>query len=365
MMKNRDTTSNPYRVPRQPTARWIKVSIVGLFLSNVALIGGVVFLVFSTEQCTRTCRQKGEALQESETKAAPNTEAMSKDGAESPIILQERSIREVISRVNDVEKIVSGVNSRIVKLDEFCRRSKAMDATKTTNVAVAAPDSLTPRQTSVLEMMTKMDIKISNVGIQLKEHIANSRQLCKKGHYRYGMYCFYVGEAKLSQENAKEFCSNDYGAKGTLAMIKDKFVHDFISGKLPNRQHSYWIGIEKQEQRSSDLRTSHIIRESKIETVGSDMVPSPLASSPDENAPFGSSASGSSPFDYIDGTKVQNKVWQMWGSRANRHNTGNRACAALTFDLNAGSNGDWRWQDYDCGAGLGYVCQYYVLSIGM
>ena len=43
MLKNRDTSSNPYRVPSQPTRLWIKISLAVLFLFNLGLAGMLIY----------------------------------------------------------------------------------------------------------------------------------------------------------------------------------------------------------------------------------------------------------------------------------------------------------------------------------
>lgn len=43
MFKNRDTASNPYRVPSQPTKLWIKISLVILFLFDLGLAGMLIY----------------------------------------------------------------------------------------------------------------------------------------------------------------------------------------------------------------------------------------------------------------------------------------------------------------------------------
>jgi len=44
MLKNRDTDSNPYRVPPQPTPMWVKVSIPVLTFLLLGTMGVVAYL---------------------------------------------------------------------------------------------------------------------------------------------------------------------------------------------------------------------------------------------------------------------------------------------------------------------------------
>lgn len=43
MFKNRNTASNPYRVPSQPTKLWIKISLAALFLFDIVLGGMLIY----------------------------------------------------------------------------------------------------------------------------------------------------------------------------------------------------------------------------------------------------------------------------------------------------------------------------------
>lgn len=127
--------------------------------------------------------------------------------------------------------------------------------------------------------------------------------------------------------------------------------------KLPNTLHSYWIGIERQPV-PSEVKNSHPLHSLEKKGKNTEDTPLPLAQ---DLEPYAATAPSSAPFDYVDGTRVQNKVWHMWGPRANKHTDERkrRNCVALTYDRDVAG---WRWHDHDCGARLGYVCQYFILN---
>jgi len=119
---------------------------------------------------------------------------------------------------------------------------------------------------------------------------------------------------------------------------------EFLAAKLPNRLHSYWIGIERKSPVLSGLSES-----------------ATFASVSEEPAPYRSSQQ----FVFSDGTRVQKNGWQWWSaqfpleSTPNGRSAAERNCVAMSFDR---SSSQWRWEDKQCSDGHGYICQYFIMT---
>jgi len=155
-------------------------------------------------------------------------------------------------------------------------------------------------------------------------------------HYRYGLHCYSVDEAKVSQSQAKSLCSKLYGDQATLVMIKDQYEFNFISKKLPDSSHSYWVGV-KQDGGGA-------------------------ASNNNNNNDSTQSAAALTGYSYFDGSQVPRDNWMRWHSGYFSSQSGGgtqRNCVALSFD---GRRNKWFWNRLSCHEKLNYVCQYFILQ---
>nr|XP_002123912.1 uncharacterized protein LOC100178834 [Ciona intestinalis] len=322
MLKNRDTSSNPYRVPPQPTSTWVKVAIGILFVAVLALMATVVYLtVIMQSMCATTCPVNNEP---SSRKVAVVDKAVIMADQGSGGQSGNKNIRQLVNRIDRIGEAVSRIQNDVTELDSYCRTLRLRDGAPT-----RSSSPLSPKDVAVLQKIPKLETFTRGLDAKLTRYMTQQQHICDEHHYRYGLYCYVVVEASLSQSEARNGCVTNFGNDATLAIVKDQLTQNFISTKLPNLVHSYWIGLDRVP-------------------AGQSMT-SPAPSSVRNGV-----------FEYSDGTRVQRHVWQMWLPRSDvdgNSPTGN--CASMTYDH---VTSEWRWREQDCSARLNYICQYFIMS---
>uniref|UniRef100_H2Y5R4 C-type lectin domain-containing protein n=1 Tax=Ciona savignyi TaxID=51511 RepID=H2Y5R4_CIOSA len=236
-----------------------------------------------------------------------------------------RNIRQLVNRIDRLGEAVSRMQNDVTELDAYCRTIRPRDDTPT---RVVTSSALSPKDVAALQKVPKLETFTRGLDAKLTRFMTQPQDVCQESHYRYGLYCYVIAEAGLSQSDARNWCTADFGSQASLAVVKDRFTHDFVASKLPNLAHSYWIGVLRQPSPHDVTATS---------------------------LPPSSMRNGA--FEYSDGTRVQRNVWQMWKSREGNSPSGN--CASMTYDR---VTSQWRWMEQDCSERMGYICQYFIMS---
>ncbi|CAK8688750.1 unnamed protein product [Clavelina lepadiformis] len=367
MLKNRDTPSNPYRVPPQPTPVWIKVCLTLLFTFVFALSGSVIYLTLSPSRCScgevqerleryeQTLREKtgnipAEKDGESRSLPVPGTGVQSDQGqVENSGGFPDQSFKGLYTRMDQIDRRITGFDSRITNVE---RKVDRLSSTLTLSRDDEQPTgSFTPNDVDLASLqrvpqrITSLETFTDALSNKIEGYLSQKNQVCTdSSHYRYGVHCYVINEGRMTNRVAQDWCVRDHGKQASLIMLKNRFIQDFISSKLVYQTKTYWVGIKRQRSEPSGL-THH-----------RDLTPAPI------QAPLASRSPNQ--FEYVDGTRVQKNVWQMWRPRTSYSEDDpnyvgeSKDCVALYFDS---VRAEWRWDERTCSSQMGFICQYFIL----
>uniref|UniRef100_H2Y5R5 Uncharacterized protein n=1 Tax=Ciona savignyi TaxID=51511 RepID=H2Y5R5_CIOSA len=127
-----------------------------------------------------------------------------------------RNIRQLVNRIDRLGEAVSRMQNDVTELDAYCRTIRPRDDTPT---RVVTSSALSPKDVAALQKVPKLETFTRGLDAKLTRFMTQPQDVCQESHYRYGLYCYVIAEAGLSQSDARNWCTADFGSQASLAVV--------------------------------------------------------------------------------------------------------------------------------------------------